>query len=452
MDSVISIILFVVSILTFISCSKPKTVEFNRWIKVAHKRLRKTRRKDEHIRAAVLLRVFDRKTQSLLLLWQKRQLYWVVLSIAFLFYLYLIVYSSSKDEVWMKAVPIIFFTALCFIMALLKIDLFNKLKDDNGDREYTHSYLNELKEVPLWLTPIIILACPIAFAFGTKYRVFRKNERFHLLIGREKKFELFLVFTIVVCVVLLIHKLFISVLILEPLVFYPLIVITGPSFYHFIYVISGALIGFTVPGQLNGIIRSVDRIGLAHWLLISSTVSLVLYYSSSYENTINLLTGSPWIVYVNVICDLYIIIRFKKITRAIIVSRRVSNSQSFSLIHKYLLFIFESFIAAYFTIYFAFKFSGELNSHLSSIRLLVGLQPDGSGLYVGPSFFLFHTTLIPAVAILSIPILLIFRRVLVLFFNRVVVVVLRSGQPAVYISAIIVFLASGADMIYKLLS
>lgn len=458
-EVLISFTLALGSFFAFVVCSKPKNLAFVRWLQIIRRDLRNSRRRNDHIRAAVILRIIDRKARQFPMRmiqklfsrlksennksWFNDKQLWAVLLI-FGPYFMLAVFGVNQNSAVLLVSSYIFAISLIFMAIYL-----NVMGATSPDVRFEGESVR-YKRVSLKLKPWVLLTMPVSLVAGIRFRFIQvEGKPLEVCVTeRPKQLALFFIaFGISTFVV--IHKLFLNILALSPQVFYPLLAISGPAFFLFVGTLVYLGITLVAPNRIQHSINALPKKAAkgAMYLSMTATVTLLLYYTAKFESSPRFDTSSAWLVYVNILCDIYVIYLFNQIVKLIALTRRQSNRYSAIILREYILFIIRSLVASLISIYLGFLFTETPLGFSSSIRLLVGLNPFGEGVYLGAIFWLVHSSLLPALAILTFPVLLIAKRVWHLFINKVVLNVLRSGQPVIYMAAALIFFGSVADLI-----
>lgn len=450
-----SILLLLASLLAFVSCSRPRDKSFKIWIKNLRKEFSGIRRADDHIRAAVVLRLFDRKIQKSVKSFITLSLSRVkalgvegtkaeVISFLIMFgpFTYLMVAGDNYGS------SVFTFSTFWFVSFLFYMVLFFHVMKSGPPfvkAEDTGIYYSELKGRTK-IGSLILL--PVSLLFGLRYRfLMLDGDRIAVCVRYVEK-HMFLAFVLSsLTIFILIHKLFYNYLDLPSLVFYPLTLTLGPIFFLFVAIL--VFFAFSLPTISGNSTLDFKKYSKgAIYLSFTTTVTLILYYSAKFETPNQFDTSSVWLVYVNILCDIYVIILFNKLARLIAITRKSSNIYSLVVLREYFLFFVRSLIASAISMYVGFYFSSTPLTVFGASKLLVGLNPYGDGPYFGIVFWLVHTAVFPVVAILTIPIMLIAIRAWKVFVLRIVVGAIRNGSPAAYLSSSLFFIVAVTQSIF----
>lgn len=295
-----------------------------------------------------------------------------------------------------------------------------------------------------------VLIFPLTLAGLRARSVIYEQKEIHLGITFSiKHILLFFIFSSF-SIFILLHKMFINVLHLDWYIFYPLFSIFGPLFFVIVGIlIVGSIMLPFVPNKTK-FFHLAQIIKGSTYLTVTATCSLILYYSSQFEEFPLFSAKQPMPVYLNIVADIYILYLFSRLQKLIVLTRRRSSIFSLIIIREYVLFVVRSLVASAFSTYIAFLFSENSLSVVQSARLIVGLNPFGDGMYVGTIFWLVHTAFLPVLTMLTIPLFMIAYRATIIFYSRIIISIVRNGNPIVSVAASLFFMIAFIDLVRKL--
>lgn len=441
-SQITNITLLLVAILSLLNCSRPNSVKFSNWLKYLSRQIRKTRKKDDHIRSAVVIRKFERCTKNHIsnfvqAVFASPKKLFVNKSIGAWFsalcvlgpFFYLMLLSDNHGSLVFKTSVFVLVCMLIFgsfIFFVISANFPQKSLVIDGVEYVT---ISERKFLFYLFVPFVTM---IGFRFAFLYD--EKGKRIPSLRFVVSHVAISMTMFSVAIVVAL-HKSMVNVLDLPAYIFYPVFMIVGPIFFLIIGIFLVAAV--TLPTMFKGK-TPFDGKKLANgamFLSLSTTISFVLYYSSQFEDPRIFRSLSAYPVYINVVADMYVIFLFSRLTHLIVITRRKSNKFVKLILREYLFFVIRTIIASIIATYFAFWFTDMPLNVIQAGRLFIGLNPFEDASYFGAIFWLTHTALLPLFVILTIPILFMIYRLFLIFNNRILVGVLRHGNPVVYITA-----------------
>ncbi len=457
-----TVVLLIASIFGIIASSRPRNRKFSVWMNSIRKEFSNLRRKNDHVRAAVLLRIIDRRVIRLAGKFVGSVMTgfgsikgkgasvegWTFLGFLSPFLgMMLLGKNYSNSLFFYSSVWSILFSLFIFYFYHFTTKKMEPVKALDSGRQYLR-VKGRLKKLSLFLFPINIL-------FGLRYRLLRVDGGSLEMCVRQVTPHVVLSMSLTsITIFILIHKLCRNYLDLPPYAFYPLASLLGPVFFLFVgflIFIACQLPFFFSPTKPSNkkTMRKITK--GAVYLSITTSLTFLVYYTSRYGTGVYFDTRSVWLVYINVICDIYVIYLFNSLVLGISRTRRASNQYSLAIVREYVLFFIRSFVASAISIYIGFYLSDTPLSLLGTARLFIGLNPFNEGVYVGSVFWLVHTALLPAFLILTVPITYIIARLWKLLIHRFVVSAIRNGNPALYIMSVLIFVGTALQLSSQLM-
>ncbi len=451
-----TVILLIASVFGVIASSRPRNRKFSVWINSIRRECSNLRRKNDHVKAAVLLRIIDRKVIKYATNFIGGIVSgfgnfkdmgasaegWIVFGL-FSPFIGLMFLGKNYSN------PLFFYSSVWFIFFLLFLYYFYHFTTTKLEPVQALDSGRQYLRVKNRLNKLTLLLFPINTLFGLRHRLLRISGSLEICVRQVAPHVVLSMSLTSIAIFILIHKLCRNYLDLPPYVFYPLASLLGPLFFLFV----GFLIFLAC--QLPFFFSQSDPVDKkfmrkitrgAIYLSITTSLTFLLYYTSRYDTSVYFDTRSVWLVYTNIVCDIYVIYLFNNLMLGISRTRRASNQYSLLIIREYILFFVRSFVASAISIYIGFYFSDTPLTILGTARLFVGLDPFGEGIYVGSVFWLVHTALLPAFLIVTVPITFIIARLWKLLIHRFVVSAIRNGNPAMYIMSLLIFLGTALQL------